>query len=362
MTIGRYILFAFLIVIAGILVYAIQIPLRRSEKKWLRIIVFLLKAFFVVLLAYLLISTASPLLWHTGYILAALYIALLADVAVEAVFVVVPKKELYKYAAAAVTVLFALYGIINMEVIKPKYHEYHSEKLQNSYKVIFVSDLHYGSSQSRKTVWNAFEKIAAEEPDYLLLGGDLVDEHTTKEEMQDVFAMIGKTGIKTYYIYGNHDRQERGDYLSGKNYTEKELEETILNNGIHILYNSFEQVEPDLVLLGMEDPSHPDTRAKVSDLPARPEDAYVICLDHTPYQNEDIAEMNADLQLSGHTHAGQLFPLRYVYHLIGLNVYGEYEIDDTDLFVSAGIAGWYLPLRNEAHCNYEVIRLTPANP
>ena len=69
--------------------------------------------------------------------------------------------------------------------------------------------------------------------------------------------------------------------------------------------------------------------------------------------------MKADLQLSGHTHAGQLFPLRCVYALIGLNVYGDYTIGDTQLYVTSGITGWYLPLRNEANCSYEVITLQP---
>ena len=164
---------------------------------------------------------------------------------------------------------------------------------------------------------------------------------------------------KINYIYGNHDRQERGDYLGGARYTEKELEQAILNNGIKILYNDFVQVKEDLVFLGMEDPSHPENRVKVSELKKRPEDAFVICLDHTPYQNDDIIEMKADLQLSGHSHAGQLFPLQFIYSMIGLNVYGDYRYGQTDLFVSAGITGWYLPFRNEEHCNYEVIDLLP---
>ena len=115
----------------------------------------------------------------------------------------------------------------------------------------------------------------------------------------------------------------------------------------------------DLVVLGREDASREDERCAVRDLPARPEGAYVVCVDHSPYQEEDILATGADLQLSGHTHAGQFFPLQYVYRLSVNNIYGDYKVGSTDLYVSSGIAGWYFPFRTVAHCNYEVINLDP---
>ncbi|MBR3620138.1 MAG: hypothetical protein IKN56_01415 [Clostridia bacterium] len=66
------------------------------------------------------------------------------------------------------------------------------------------------------------------------------------------------------------------------------------------------------------------------------------------------------MQISGHTHAGQLFPLKFFYGLIGGYVYGDYEIDGSVMNVSAGACGWRMPFRTEAHCNYEVITLKPA--
>lgn len=141
--------------------------------------------------------------------------------------------------------------------------------------------------------------------------------------------------------------------------SEKQLEEAIVNHGIQILYENFEMINDDLVLLGREDPSHPKERKAVKDLPVWPKDRYVICMDHTPYQNDEIMKVGADLQLSGHTHAGQLFPLKTLYALAGLNVVGDYHIGDFDLYVSPGVSGWYLPLRNESHCYYEVFELSP---
>ena len=71
------------------------------------------------------------------------------------------------------------------------------------------------------------------------------------------------------------------------------------------------------------------------------------------------AAVTAVLQLSGHTHAGQFFPLQYVYRLGVDNIYGKYRRGDTDVYVTSGIAGWYFPFRTVARCNYEVITLEP---
>ena len=63
-------------------------------------------------------------------------------------------------------------------------------------------------------------------PDFLVLGGDIVEENTSYESMQEIFAMAGKVKTKygVYYVYGNHDRQP---YTTNKAYTEKQLDETI---------------------------------------------------------------------------------------------------------------------------------------
>ena len=113
--------------------------------------------------------------------------------------------------------------------------------------------------------------------------------------MEDIFRVFGALNLKTYYIYGNHDRQDRAHLLGDAHYSEPELEKAITDNGITILYNDWVQVEDDLVFLGMEDPSRPDKRIAISELRPRPENTYVIALEHTPYQNDDIRETKADL-------------------------------------------------------------------
>ena len=85
----------------------------------------------------------------------------------------------------------------------------------------------------------------------------------------------------------------------------------------------------------------------------------MLLVDHSPYQTEEIEQSHADLQLSGHSHAGQLFPLQMIYNLTGYDAYGEYHHGETVLYVTSGASGWCIPFRTEEGCHYEMITLAP---
>ena len=354
-------------IIVSVILYFIQIPFRKIKNKFILLFFFLLKVVLTLYLGLMLIAFAYKIVWNHEYPFAALYLALIPDIFKDIICFVLScirknktDNKLKIIISAVLTVLFILYNYINMQTITAKYHDIYSPKLKHEYKMVLFSDLHYGSSQSSKTVYNALDQIKSLNPDYLLLAGDITDENTTKEEMINLYQKIGSLDIPTYFIYGNHDRQERAiEKIGFRSYSEEDLEKAITSNGIKILYEDYEEINDDLIIFGREDPSHPDKRKAVKDLPKPPSNRYVFVIDHTPYQNEEIKELKADLQFSGHTHAAQFFPIKTIYKLLGYNVYGDYYIGDTHLYVSPGIAGWGLPLRSEAHCNYEVINLIP---
>ena len=85
----------------------------------------------------------------------------------------------------------------------------------------------------------------------------------------------------------------------------------------------------------------------------------MLSIDHSPFEYADIIATKADLQISGHSHAGQLFPLKTIYNLGGFNAYGKYHHGDTDVFVSSGFSGWGVPLRTEVRSEYVVVNLVP---
>lgn len=252
-----------------------------------------------------------------------------------------------------------IYGTVNMEVIVPNHLSYTSGKLKEPHTFVFLADLHYGTPQSERTVENALREIAELKPEFVLLGLDITDDRTTLEQMHHIYEQFGQLGVPVYYCYGNHDRQDHAFFIGGAAYTREELEETLRNNGITILKDEIAVISDDLVILGREDITEGEGRKAAADLPSRPEGTYVISVDHSPYNEADILETGADLQLSGHTHGGQFFPLQYVYRLGVTNILGEYRVGNTDLYVTPGIAGWYFPFRTVAHCNYEVITVEP---
>ena len=335
---------------------------RRIRNNWIRILFFVVKAVASIGMAYLLIAEASPFLWKFDYPLMAIDIGLMADCVVDILMQFSSsarsgKSNKLRYLVLALVMAASLvYGTVNMQIIKANHLSYSSTKLSKKHTFVFISDLHYGSAQSQSAVEKAFKEIRELQPDFILLGGDITDEHTEKSEMEWTYQQLGSLGVPVYYVYGNHDRQDRGDYIGGKKYAEDELREVIERNDITILEDSVVEIDNDLILVGREDVTRA-TRKAVSQLPAFSRDAYVICVDHSPYNYDDIKELKADLQLSGHTHAGQFFPMQMIYNMAGYIANGEHDVGGNKVYVSPGIGGWYLPYRTEAHCQYEVIEL-----
>ena len=364
MELSNYFLWFGCIVVLYTALTITQIPLHKFNRLWLNIIILVVKIILVLLFAFLNISIEGFLLWRIPLILGGLHVIFSAEVVVDIIYLIVGifkkgKMRLFTRNAIGLmaTLILALAGTINMQTITPSYKEYKSDLLNHNYKVIFVSDLHYGSAQGFGVVDKLFENIKSENPDILILGGDITDEFTKKDEMMYLYSLIGEYNMNTYFIYGNHDRQGHASYIGGPQYTEEELINTLKANNITILKDEYRTINDDLVILGRESYNSPD-RKKVEDLPARPEGKFVINIDHSPYLEDDIIKTKANLQISGHTHDGQYFPLDLIYSMTVKYSHGWFKVGGTDLFVSAGAGGWYVPYRTSSFCNYEVFNLS----
>lgn len=84
---------------------------------------------------------------------------------------------------------------------------------------------------------------------------------------------------------------------------------------------------------------------------------FIIVADYQPVGAEENAAAGVDLELSGHTHAGQIFPIGYFTEVSGGMNYGEYQEGDCRVIVSSGIAGWGFPIRTQGKCEYVVVHL-----
>jgi len=312
--------------------------------------------------AYLSVTSGSWITWHANMFLVSLYLVFLANTAVNMIRIAVPaaKKASVKIKmllSLSATVALAVYGIANMQIVIPCEHNLSSDKLSEDHKFAVITDLHAGSAQPMKTVRKTLASVKNEAPEFLVLAGDITDEFSSKEIMEAVYEAVGELDIPVYFVYGNHDRQNRADKADGASYTEAELETAILKNGILILRDTAVEIGCDLTLLGREDAENA-CRLQLSELPETDPSRYLIVVDHQPYRTDEIIAGGADIQISGHSHAGQYFPLEQLYDLAGYDSYGEYVYGNTTLIVGAGASGWRTPFRTARHSSYEIVLLS----
>ena len=272
------------------------------------------------------------------------------------------KKGVIAFIIFLVIIIGSVYGMNHIELTQ---YNLTTDKIDNeSYSLVWLSDIHYGTVQNPQLVKESISKINDLKPDIVVLGGDIVDERTSKEDMDEVFRELGEINSTygTYYIFGNHDTQPSStDYENGnRTFSDEELERTITGNGIRILNDEKTQINGDIVLVGRSDPKWEDAVDRI-DLPdilnESDRSKYVVVLDHQPVEYEQNSRQGADLQISGHTHGGQMFPFAIMEKLMGHLIYGEYHFGNMEQIVSSGLTGWGWPMRNEAKCEYVLINI-----
>lgn len=275
-------------------------------------------------------------------------------------------RKIYKSGIIAVLLaaLVCGYGRYNIfHVIRTEYTVQTKKNIRSKgYKLVLLSDLHYGVSMDDTGLKKVVDRINSENADIVVLDGDIVDENTTSKQMRSAFRILGqvKSTDGIYYIYGNHDKN---DYAATPNYTVETLSDTIKKSGIQILEDDTTVINQEIALIGRADRSDTDgNRKNISSLVENLDQKQEwIVLDHQPSEYEKVEKAGADLILSGHTHAGQIWPaglFASLFHFDALN-YGELKQGNLNAIVTSGIAGWGYPIRTEKHSEYVVLNITP---
>lgn len=249
------------------------------------------------------------------------------------------------------------YGYFNIRnVIETKYTIYTDKEIGEDIRVLLITDTHYGTIFKKDKLDEYAKKMNEVKADIVVLGGDIVDESTTKEEMEEVFESLGsienKYGI--YYVYGNHDEQR---YSNRVDFTKEELDATIMQNNIKILDEQSFSVTENIVIAGRMDNSYGKRKSVKEILSDVKSDNYVIMVDHQPIEYQENVDSGVDLILSGHTHGGQVFPIKFFINLLHTAdlAYGHANIKGMDAVVSSGMAGWGYPIRTQEHSEYTII-------
>ncbi len=276
------------------------------------------------------------------------------------------------------TLLLTGYGYANMQKVVCTSYEITTDKFDanESLKIAFISDVHLGLNMNGAGFSEKLSEIMTHKPDILLLGGDIFDESTTAEDMKMACAALAekKPHLGIYYVCGNHDLNR---YTDTPAFSFRELIDSLIAAGVHVLsdeaiYAIFtdsgteltsDSSNADVMLFGRPDSSAgerfslQDIEAYISDVSP---DAFSILLDHQPRELAGGSNIGFDLSLSGHTHAGQIFPIDLFNIFISSNDmnYGVRSYGDMTAITSSGMAGWGFPVRTVRHCEYLIINIT----
>jgi predicted MPP superfamily phosphohydrolase len=213
----------------------------------------------------------------------------------------------------------------------------------DGFSIVQISDLHVSPDTRVQRVRRLVERINAEQPDLIALTGDLVD--GSPELLKDGVAPLGELKARhgSFFVTGNHE------YYSGADRWVTLFQglgmRTLLNEIVEIRRgdHAFDLVGvPDLqgVAFG---PRHTPQLSRV--LSGRDESREVVLLAHQPRQFPEAARHGVGLQISGHTHGGQIWPFTWLIHLGERYVAGIHREGRSQLYVSRGTGYWGPPMR-----------------
>ena len=216
------------------------------------------------------------------------------------------------------------------------------------YKVVFVSDLHFGGLFGTEYGKELAARINGQQPDLILLGGDIVDgdlPFVQQEGSLDTLKELrARDGV--YAVYGNHDK--RMDTAT--------IERSLLEKeSIRFLVDETKLVNAWLSLTGLDDYLFGDRRARF-----QPETGKCnILMEHEPRRLEKAAEEGYDLYFAGHTHAGQLLPNRLITRKMYPLDYGSRWFGTMLATTSSGYGLWGVPIRSGPRPEIVVVTIIP---
>lgn len=256
-------------------------------------------------------------------------------------------------ANIALAVLFtsmALYA--GTKVPEVKFVQIETPKLQSKQTIAILSDLHIHRTISETKIKEIVARTNAQNPDVILLVGDIIDDEPQKvaETTALLKGLKAKNGV--YFVSGNHE------FYAGY----AETVEALQALGFNFLENNGAHSGQGLYLGGVPDVFSAGGHGKKIDLSQAfanaPQEAYRILLSHTP-KNFGM-ENNFDLEVSGHTHGGQIFPFHIFAKLHNIYLSGLYDLDNkAKIYVSNGAGQWGPQMRFLAPAEITILKLTP---
>ena len=263
-------------------------------------------------------------------------------------------QKITNVAVVSFTILMSVYGIVNAQNLKVTTYDvtvYKSSK-QDELNVVLIADLHLGYSVGVKQMERMVNKINELQPDVVVVAGDIFDNEFSAiynpVRLAEILRGINsKYGV--YAVYGNHDIEE--DILCGFTFSDddvtqvtsiKEMDDFIENCGFTFLYDEAILINDDFYIYGRPDEERPnfgnDSRLEAEKITEGLDlSKLIICVDHEPHDQKKLSAAGVDVDLNGHTHAGQLFPGNIIINFFWDIAYGYKNFDGMHNIVTSGV-------------------------
>lgn len=281
--------------------------------------------------------------------------------------------RLFGISGSVVAVLaigMSLYGMVHVADLKTTSYEVEVNKSCSSgdLTVALAADLHLGYNVGSRQVQRMVEQINAMQPDLVCLAGDIFDnEYEALDDPQAIIASLRSIQSRygVFACYGNHDIDER--LLAGFTFGNKadkssdpRMDQLLKSAHVQLLQDESILIDDAFYLVGRRDAQKPGTwngsRLSAKEL-TRQLDAKkpIFFIDHQPREFEEMAASGVDLDLSGHTHDGQIFPGNLTVNLTWQNPCGYLPVNGMHSVVTSGVGVWGPAMR--VGTDSEVVRI-----
>lgn len=230
-------------------------------------------------------------------------------------------------------------GAVNLNTIRISKYEItvaRKNSQLNHLRIAFVADIHLQQSTSIRYVEQFVRKTNALQPDILLYGGDIVEGHRENGNLDAIESALRNihTKIGSFAVVGNHEpngRTEQGRFFA--------------RAGITLLRDSIVRIDRSFYLAGRYDQRYRQRKSLNEFLKDTITGLPLMLLDHRPTELQEVSRRDVDVQFSGHTHNGQLFPLNFIISRMYELSWGYRKINNTHFFVTSGLRLWGPPVK-----------------
>lgn len=272
------------------------------------------------------------------------------------------------------TTIMGIYGITNAHKLRITNYDVEINKKcsLNDINIVLVSDLHIGYNDGIYEITDMVKKINDINPDIVIIAGDIFDNEFEAIEHPDETAKI-LSSIKAKYgkyaIYGNHDVDEKillgftFGWIKGDKTSIQEsdkMRDFINKSDLTLLSDSYEMIGNDICIYGRPDKSKAKFQEEQRKTPSEiskeiNKENILICVDHQPGELDELSNAGFDLDLSGHTHNGQIWPGTLTISLFWDNAYGIKKINNMYSIVTSGVGLFGINMRTG--CFPEIVNI-----